>query len=107
MRNTRSIFGDAFIGIISVYGCPRAVNYKNSTEFCQLANGLVISYGKGGTGNTKRTAEAYKALKYLGLEKEVEQYFSNFIDSRVNIVNSMKKILLKSNEFGFYYDWTE
>lgn len=107
MRNTRSIFGDAFIGIISVYGCPRAVNYKNSTEFCRLANGLVISYGKGGTGNTKRASEAYKALAYLGLGREVEDYFKKFSDMRVNIVNGMIKVLDKSEEVGFFYDWTQ
>lgn len=54
--NTRRIFGDAFVGVVSSYGCSRAVNYKNSTQFAHLADGLVISYGKGGTGNTKRAS---------------------------------------------------
>lgn len=54
--NTQKVFGDSFIGILSAYGCPRSVNYKNSTQFCKLADGLVISYGKGGTGNTKRSS---------------------------------------------------
>jgi hypothetical protein len=67
--NTRNIFGEAFVGVVSVYGCVRAVNYKNSTQFAKLANGLVVSYGKGGTGNTKRASESYKALKYLGFSE--------------------------------------
>ena len=54
--NTRRIFGESFIGIVSSYGCSRAVNYKNSTQFNELAKGLLISYGKGGTGNTKRSS---------------------------------------------------
>ncbi len=54
--NTRNVFGDAFVGVVSVYGCVRAINYKNSTQFAKLANGLVVSYGKGGTGNTKRAS---------------------------------------------------
>ena len=65
--NTRNIFGEAFIGVVSSYGCTRSINYKNSTQFADLADGLVISYGKGGSGVTKKTTEAYKALKYLGL----------------------------------------
>ena len=54
--NTRRVFGEAFVGIVSSYGCSRAVNYKNSTQFADVADGLVISYGKGGTGNTKRSS---------------------------------------------------
>jgi hypothetical protein len=56
----------------------------------------VISYGKGGTGNTKRSSEAYKALAYLGLGREVEDYFKKITDMRVNIVNGMIKVLDKS-----------
>lgn len=54
--NTRNIFGDAFVGVVAAYGCCRAVNYKNSTQFAKLADGLIVSYGKGGTGNTKRAS---------------------------------------------------
>ena len=56
IANTRRMFGESFIGIVSAYGCVRAVNYKNSTQFADVADGLVISYGKGGTGNTKRAS---------------------------------------------------
>lgn len=35
--NTRRIFGEAFIGIVSSFGCTRAVNYKNSTQFADIA----------------------------------------------------------------------
>jgi hypothetical protein len=53
---SRYIYGDAFVGVVAAYGCCRAVNYKNSSQFAKLANGLIISYGKGGTGNTKRAS---------------------------------------------------
>jgi len=53
---TRHIFGDAFVGVVAAYGCVRAINYKNTTQFAKIADGLVISYGKGGTGNTKRAS---------------------------------------------------
>lgn len=84
--NTRNIFGNAFVGVVSAYGCVRAINYKNSTQFAKLADGLIVSYGKGGTGNTKRASEAYKAMKYLGLEREISQYFNSFQKDRLNIV---------------------
>ncbi len=78
IANTRRIFGDDLIGILSTYGCPRAVNAKNSTEFAKIAEGGIISYGKGGTGNTKRHAEAAMGLMMLGFEKEVVDYFNKF-----------------------------
>ena len=53
---TRLLFGNAFVGIVSAYGCVRAINYKNTTQFAKIAEGLMISYGKGGTGNTKRAS---------------------------------------------------
>ena len=53
--NTRNIFGEAFVGVLTSYGCVRSINYKNTTQFADLADGLVISYGKGGAGVTKRT----------------------------------------------------
>ena len=67
MAHTRRIFGSAFVGVYNAYGGSRSVNYKNSTQFAKIAEGLVISYGKGGCGNTKRASEAYFALKHLGL----------------------------------------
>jgi hypothetical protein len=67
LMNSRRIFGDAMIGVVSAYGCSRSVNYKNSTQFAQLAHGLLVSYGKGGTGHIKRSAEAAMALTWLGL----------------------------------------
>ena len=36
----------------------------------------------------------------------MDEYFKEFKDLRVNIVNSMMKVLEKSEEVGFYYDWT-
>ncbi len=78
IANTRRIFGDDLIGILSTYGCPRAVNARNSTEFAKIAEGGIISYGKGGTGNTKRHAEAAMGLMMLGFEEEVVEYFNKF-----------------------------
>lgn len=57
IANTRRIFGEDLVGIVSTYGCSRAVNSKNSTEWAKIAKGFVVSYGKGGTGNTKRHFE--------------------------------------------------
>lgn len=78
MANTRRIFGDDLVGVLSAYGCPRSINPRNSTEFVKLADGLVVSYGKGGTGNTKRHAEAVTALMMTGFEPEVVDYFNRF-----------------------------
>jgi hypothetical protein len=78
IANTRRIFGDDLVGILSTYGCPRAINARNSTEFAKIAEGGVISYGKGGTGNTKRHAEAATGLMMIGFEDEVIEYFNRF-----------------------------
>ncbi len=78
IANTRRIFGDDLVGILSTYGCPRAVNARNSTEFARIAEGAIVSYGKGGTGNTKRHAEAVTGLMLLGFEEEVVEYFNQF-----------------------------
>jgi hypothetical protein len=80
IANTRRIFGDDLVGILSTYGCPRSVNARNSTEFAKLAEGLLVSYGKGGTGNTKRHAEAITGLMMLGFDSEVVEYFNKFKD---------------------------
>lgn len=78
MANTRQIFGDNLVGVLSTYGCPRAINAKNSTEFVEVAKGLVVSYGKGGTGITKGHYEAAQGLMMLGFEEEVVEYFNKF-----------------------------
>lgn len=83
IANTRRIFGDDLIGIISSYGCSRAVNARNSTEFVKIAEDGLISYGKGGTGNTKRHAEAALALMEMGFENDIVEYFNHF-PSRTN-----------------------
>ncbi len=78
MANTRQIFGDNLVGVLSTYGCPRAINARNSTEFVEVAKGLVVSYGKGGTGITKGHYEAAQGLMMLGFEEEVVEYFNKF-----------------------------
>jgi hypothetical protein len=76
IANTRRIFGDNLVGILSTYGCPRSVNSRNSTEYSLLTNDFIVSYGKGGTGNTKRYTEAAFNLMLLGFEKEIIEYFN-------------------------------
>ena len=78
IANTRRIFGDDLVGVLSTYGCPRAINARNSTEFAKISEGGIISYGKGGTGNTKRHAEAALGLMMVGFDKEVVEYFNKF-----------------------------
>ena len=91
IANTRRIFGDDLVGVLSTYGCPRAINPRNSTEFSKLAEGLVVSYGKGGTGNTKRHAEAVTVLLMTGFEAEVIDYFNKF-QSRTGLLPLGDKI---------------
>jgi hypothetical protein len=98
IANTRRIFGDDLIGIISTYGCSRAINARNSTEFARIAEGAIVSYGKGGTGNTKRHSEAVISLMMLGYKDEVIEYFDKF-KSRDN------KLL--GNEFNLLYKQVE
>lgn len=78
--NTDRIFADALVGVVRSYGCPRAINAINSTNFEEIAEGFVVSLGKGGTGNTKRFSEAVIALALLGYEDEVVGYFNKFQD---------------------------
>lgn len=105
LANTRRIFGDTFIGVLSSYGCPRAVNAKNSTEFAKIADGLIISYGKGGTGNTKRHAEAVFALMELGYSNEVIDYFNQFNTGKgLPMGDEIKKIHEETKKNGFFHD---
>lgn len=81
IANTLRIFGgensqSPLVGIVRTYGCPRSINAINATTFEKVAEGFVVSYGKGGTGNTKRFSEAVIALSELGFEKETVDYFS-------------------------------
>ena len=81
VKNTERIFGpDALVGIVSTYGCPRSLNGRNSSEF-QIAGNVAISYGKGGTGNTKRHAEALMSLCMLF--PQFKQGMLAFLDSHV------------------------
>jgi len=105
IANTRRIFGDDLIGILSTYGCPRAVNARNSTEFAKIAEGGVISYGKGGTGNTKRHAEAAMGLMMLGFEKEVVEYFNKFQGRQSQpLGDELKEIYQHVKDVEFLHD---
>ncbi|MCE3254715.1 MAG: hypothetical protein K0R25_209 [Rickettsiaceae bacterium] len=105
MANTRRIFGDDLIGILSTYGCPRAVNAKNSSEFAKIAEGGIISYGKGGTGNTKRHTEAAFGLMMVGFEREVVDYFNQFQTSKGNpLGDDLLKIYEMAKNIEFFHD---
>ena len=63
LEHVRTLFGDRLIDIASVESCPRAINPQNDIQFYQLAPGLAVSIGLGGTGMTKSGANG--ALSYL------------------------------------------
>jgi hypothetical protein len=105
IANTRRIFGDDLIGVLSTYGCPRAVNARNSTEFAKIAEGGVISYGKGATGNTKRHAEAAMGLMMMGFEKEVVEYFNKFQGRQSQpLGDELKEIYQHVKDVEFLHD---
>ena len=108
MANTRYIFGDSLVGIVSTYGCPRSINYRNSSEFAEVAEGLVVSYGKGGTGITKGHYEAAQALMMLGFEDEVVEHFNKFRDRKDRpLGDEILKIYKHAENVQFIYDDTE
>lgn len=105
LANTRQIFGDDLVGILSTYGCPRAINARNSTEFVKFAEGGIISYGKGGTGNTKRHAEATIGLMMLGFDKEVVGYFNQFQNREGRpLGDEIEKIYQHATDVEFIHD---
>lgn len=105
IANTRRIFGDDLIGVLSTYGCPRAVNARNTTEFTQIAEGAVFSDGKGGTGNTKRSWEAYMGLIAVGFEKEGTDYFNNFNNRHGEpLGDSLKEAYEQAKAVEFLHD---
>jgi len=107
MANTRRIFGDSLISIVSTYGCPRAVNAKNITETAKIADNFFITYGKGGTGNTKRHAEAISILTKLGFEKEVIDHLNQHVNEEGQKLGDLASILLKKQEWhGLFHDMT-
>jgi hypothetical protein len=104
VANSRRIFGDDLVGIISTYGCSRAVNSKNSTEWAKIAKGFVVSYGKGGTGNTKRHFEALKALHKLGFAGELNNFCNDYESQRGGkLGDQLNEIMVASNR-DFFYD---
>jgi len=78
IANTRRIFGDDLVGILSTFGCPRAVNDRNTTIFTKFAKGGLASSAKGGTGNTTRYSEAAMGLMIVGFEDYAVNYFNDF-----------------------------
>jgi hypothetical protein len=105
IANTRRIFGDDLIGILSTYGCPRAMNGKNATEFTRFAEGGIISYGKGGTGNTKRHTEAAFGLLMVGFDKEIVRYFNQFNSEQGKLLgDELVEIYKHSQKVRFFHD---
>ncbi len=113
IANTVRIFSDEnsspLVGIVRSYGCPRSINAINATSFEKLAEGFLVSYGKGGTGNTKRFAEAVIALAELGFEEEVVSYFSKFKTAQGdNLGHEITKIISDfRSETAFLSDSTQ
>ncbi|CAM4803672.1 unnamed protein product [Rotaria magnacalcarata] len=105
IANTERLFGpEALVGILSTYGCPRSINARNSTEFFK-ANNVLISYGKGGTGNTKRHAEAVIALLELGFDKIVTDLFEHgSTHDGKPMTQVIKYIHDKSKDMRFIYN---
>ncbi|MBU6338845.1 MAG: hypothetical protein KGQ36_02610 [Rickettsiales bacterium] len=93
--NTIRIFGfEAINGIISTYACPRAIDPDNATRWLQPAKGFIISYGKGGTGNSERTAEAALAASFLGFGKEVIEFYDQFKTIRNRTIGEEIRVLV-------------
>jgi len=100
IANTLRIYGGGedeispLVAIVRTYGCPRSINAINSTSLEKLGINFLTSYGKGGTGNTKRFFEAVVALCELGNEEEVLSYFSQFQTSEgINLGDKIDKVL--------------
>ena len=56
LEHIRRMFGERFIDVLSIDSCPRSINPQNDVQFYQLASGLVVVAGLGGTGMTKSGA---------------------------------------------------
>ena len=65
-----------------------------------IADGLIVSYGKGGTGHTKRTAQGAFGLDLLGYGSEVRSYFEKTVNTRLKDING---VLDKTREGRKYY----
>ena len=65
LHHLRLIFSDDLLGILSCYACSRSINNRNSTKFTKITEDIIISDGKGGSGNSKRYFEGDFALEKL------------------------------------------
>jgi hypothetical protein len=57
LEHLKIIFTSDLAGILSCYGCSRSINSNNSTKFTKIGKDIIISDGKGGSGNSKRYFE--------------------------------------------------
>ncbi|MDA7704876.1 hypothetical protein N8772_00135 [Rickettsiales bacterium] len=65
LKHLEIIFDNDLIGVLSCYACCRAINSCNSTKFTKIGDDIIISSGKGGSGNSKRYYEGNFALRSL------------------------------------------
>ncbi|MFT5795292.1 MAG: hypothetical protein ACI9W5_000243 [Ulvibacter sp.] len=71
LYHLKLFFSDDLFGILSCYACSRSINGQNSTKFTKITDDIVISDGKGGSGNSKRYFEAAFALECLGVDFKI------------------------------------
>jgi hypothetical protein len=65
LEHLKIIFTSDLIGILSCYGCSRSINGNNSTKFTTIGKDIIISDGKGGSGNSKRYFEGSLIVQNL------------------------------------------
>lgn len=65
LEHLKIIFDDDLVGVLSCYACCRAINGQNSTKFTKIGEDIILSDGKGGSGNSKRYYEGNFALQEM------------------------------------------
>jgi hypothetical protein len=65
---------------------------------------LATSYGKGGTGNTKRHFEAMKALYKLGFGEELVEFCNEYRSARGGRLGDKFAEIIKISSKNFFYD---
>ncbi len=95
-HQTRFLFGDRFLGMLSIQSCPRFVNNQNDVQFYRLSNGLHICLGLGGTGMTKMGANG--AMSVLLSNPHLSR--ESLIDGEPNLLEDVDLSKFVSNRFG-------
>jgi len=101
----KSVLGDAIIGVVSTYGCPRVINPINSTEMVKFCENGIISYGKAGNGLIKRNFEACYVLSRLGFHDQVRSHFNQYQDSKgAPLGDTVASLIEEFDQVGFSHD---